>query len=70
MNSINITSNPWLVCIEVQKYLKDKYSIDFVTSRKKIFPLAQKLKGKYKYPDIVSCEEFAEDLYKLYVSSK
>lgn len=63
---MNITSNPYSVALNVQKYLKEKYNIDFVTTRTKIFSLAPKLKGTYKDERLVSCETFAEDLYKLY----
>lgn len=65
----NITRHPLLVCLDVQKYLRDKYNIDFVTSRTKIFSLAPKLKGKYQNPDSISCEQYAEDLYKLYIGN-
>ena len=63
----NITMHPLVVCLKVQEYLRDKYNIDFATSGTKIFSLAPKLKGKYSNPDLVSCEEYAEDLYKLYI---
>lgn len=64
----NITMHPLFVCLRVQEYLRDKYNIDFVTSRTKIFSLAPKLKSKYQNPDLVTCEQYAEDLYKLYRS--
>ena len=67
---MNITANPWSVCLEVQKYLKKKYGIDFVTSRTKIFKLAPKLKGRYTDERKISCEQFAEDLYALYRKEK
>ncbi len=57
-----LPNNPWTVCLEVQKYLQSKYNIDFITSRKKIFPLAKKLEDK----DHDSIEEMSEKLYLLY----
>lgn len=57
-----LPNNPWTVCLEVQKYLQSKYNIDFVTSRKKIFPLAKKLKDE----DHDSIEAMSEKLYLLY----
>ena len=63
----NITMHPLMICLRVQEYLRDKYSIDFVTSRKKIFSLAPKLKGRYQNPYEISCEQYAEDLYELYI---
>lgn len=66
----NITMHPLLVCLRVQEYLRDKYNIDFVTSRTKIFSLAPKLKSKYQNLDSVSCEQYAEDLYRLYMNKR
>ena len=66
----NITMNPFFVCLKVQKYLKDKYNIDFLTSRTRIFPLALNLKGRYEDERLVTCEQFAEDLYDEYVRGK
>ena len=57
-----LPNNPWTVCLEVQKYLQSKYNIDFITSRKKIFPLAKKLKDE----DHDSIETISEKLYLLY----
>ena len=57
-----LPNNPWTVCLEVQKYLQSKYNIDFITSRKKIFPLAKKLKDE----DHDSIETMSEKLYLLY----
>lgn len=63
----DITMNPWFVCLKVQNHLRDKYNIDFATSRKEIFALAPQLKGRYQNPNLISCEQFADDLYKLYM---
>ena len=64
----NITMNPLFVCLKVQKYLRDNHNIDFVTSRTKIFSLAPQLKGRYKNKELVTCEQYAEDLYRLYIN--
>ena len=65
-----ITAHPLGVCLAVQEYLQNKYNIDFVTSRKKIFALAPRLKGKYENPNVVTCDQYAEDLYDLYLKEK
>lgn len=62
----DITMHPLMVCLRVQEYLRDKYNIDFITSRTKIFSLAPKLKCKYQNQSLITCEQYAEDLYKLY----
>ena len=61
-------TNPLNVCADVQRYLRDKYNIDFVTSRKKIFPLAKRL--KYEDERLVTVKQFTEDLYRMYIKSK
>lgn len=65
---LDITGNPLVVCLDVQHYLAERYDIDFITTRTKIFPLAKQLKGRYKDERLVTRKQLAEDLYKLYIN--
>lgn len=62
----SIAGDRLMVCLDVQRYLEEKYNIDFVTSRIKIFPLARKLQ-RYENEHLVTIKQFSEDLYKEYL---
>jgi hypothetical protein len=61
-------ANPLNVCSDVQRYLRDKYNMDFITSRKKIFPLAKKI--RYENESLVTVKQLAEDLYDMYIKAR